>query len=136
VLVTTWNWALLTDFGIFKPTYLPDDNPGDFTFFFDTSARRCCYLAPERIRKSGELPTSTLTFEMDIFSLGCTIAEMFLDGQPLFTLSQLLLYRSGEYDPTTTLEKIEDDQMRAMLMSMVSLNPSSRLSAQNYLAKW
>ncbi|KAJ3057840.1 hypothetical protein HDU99_007106 [Rhizoclosmatium hyalinum] len=45
---------------------------------------------------------------MDIFAVGCTIAEMFLEGTPLFTLSQLLRYRRGEYDPRVVLEKIED----------------------------
>lgn len=48
-LVTSWNWLYLTDFSSsFKPTYLPEDNPADFSFYFDTSGRRTCYLAPER----------------------------------------------------------------------------------------
>lgn len=48
VMVTGWNWVLLTDFASFKPTYLPEDNPADFNYFFDTSRRRTCYIAPER----------------------------------------------------------------------------------------
>jgi phosphoinositide-3-kinase, regulatory subunit 4 len=135
VLVTNFNWVCLADFAPFKPAYLPDDNPADFTFYFDTSARRCCYLSPERFRSSGDSLFSTakemkLAPEMDIFSVGCTIAELFLEGQPLFTLSQLLLYRVGEYDPSSTLEKIEDVQMRLMITSMISVDPASRLSAQ------
>jgi phosphoinositide-3-kinase regulatory subunit 4 len=48
VLVTSWNWVYLADFyGSLKPTYLPVDNPADFSFFFDTGGRRRCYLAPE-----------------------------------------------------------------------------------------
>lgn len=27
VMVTSWNWVLLTDFATYKPTYLPADNP-------------------------------------------------------------------------------------------------------------
>lgn len=27
VMVTSWNWLLLTDFASYKPTYLPADNP-------------------------------------------------------------------------------------------------------------
>ena len=27
ILVTSWNWAFLTDFAPFKPTHLPADNP-------------------------------------------------------------------------------------------------------------
>ena len=52
VMVTGWNWALLTDVASFKPVYLPEDNPADFNFFFDTSRRRTCYIAPERFLDS------------------------------------------------------------------------------------
>ena len=38
VMVTSWNWVMLTDFSAtFKPTALPEDNPADFSYFFDTS---------------------------------------------------------------------------------------------------
>lgn len=47
VLVTSWNWLYLADFASFKPTYIPHDDPSDFSFFFDTGGRRRCYLAPE-----------------------------------------------------------------------------------------
>ncbi|OAA68394.1 protein kinase [Niveomyces insectorum RCEF 264] len=53
VLVTSWNWLYLSDFSsAFKPVLLPDDNPGDFSYYFDTSGRRTCYLAPERFVSS------------------------------------------------------------------------------------
>lgn len=52
ILITSWNWILLSDFASFKPTYLPEDNPADYTYFFDTSRRRTCYVAPERFVKS------------------------------------------------------------------------------------
>lgn len=47
VLVTSWNWLYLADFASFKPTYIPHDDPSDFSFYFDTGGRRRCYLAPE-----------------------------------------------------------------------------------------
>ena len=50
VMITSWNWVMLTDFASFKPTFLPEDNPADFNYFFDTSRRRTCYIAPERFR--------------------------------------------------------------------------------------
>ena len=49
MLVSGWLWLLLTDFASFKPALLPEDNPSDFSYFFDTSRRRTCYLAPERL---------------------------------------------------------------------------------------
>jgi phosphoinositide-3-kinase regulatory subunit 4 len=113
VLVTSWNWAYLTDFACFKPTYLPEDNPADFSFFFDTSLRRVCYVAPERFLTSGDTKVGTVTDAMDVFSLGCVIAELFLEGTPLFSLSQMFKYRKGEYDPFRLyVEKIEDNEIK------------------------
>ena len=51
-MVTGWNWVLLTDIASFKPVILPEDNAADFNFFFDTSQRRSCYIAPERFLDS------------------------------------------------------------------------------------
>ncbi len=42
----------------------------------------------------------------------CVIAELFTEGHPAFDLSQLLAYRSGQYDPEGVLEKIEDESIR------------------------
>ncbi|KAI5795600.1 hypothetical protein EDC01DRAFT_58745 [Geopyxis carbonaria] len=137
VLVTSWNWIYLTDFAPFKPTYLPADNPADFSYFFDTSGRRICYVAPERFLETGQKPEDTkVTDEMDIFSLGCVIAELFLEGTPLFTLSQLFKYRSGEYDPASYLARIEDSDIRALVQHMISIDPSHRYSAEKYLNEW
>ncbi|KAI9205323.1 uncharacterized protein BJ171DRAFT_501773 [Polychytrium aggregatum] len=140
ILVTTWNWAYLSDFSNFKPVYLPEDNPSDFSYFFDTSSRRVCYLAPERFYAPGETlftnKTGRCTPAMDIFSMGCTIAELFLEGIPMFSFSQLLRYRSGEYDPSPQLDKIEDENVRSLVKHMIQLDQSKRLSAADYLYKW
>ena len=37
----------------------------------------------------------------------CTIAELFLEGTPLFTFSQLLRYQRSEYDPIMILERLK-----------------------------
>lgn len=99
ILVTSWNWIYLTDFASYKPTYLPFDDPSDFSFFFDTSGRRTCYIAPERFythvtnpeitAKKSRIADDTegkrdgkVTESMDCFSVGCVIAELFLEGAP------------------------------------------------------
>ena len=64
------------------------DNPADFSYFFDTSRRRTCYIAPERFVESSwrtvdpmkdmsnldlttsEVKKGDLTPSMDIFSAG------------------------------------------------------------------
>ena len=136
VLVTSWNWLYLTDFSSsFKPTTLPEDNPADFSFYFDTSGRRTCYLAPERFQKRNE-PDDTLelTWATDMFSAGCVIAEMFLEG-PIFSLSQVFKYRSGEYSPEHThLNRIDDADVRSMILNMIELDPQKRYSAEQHLS--
>jgi serine/threonine protein kinase len=126
IMVTSWNWLMLTDFASFKPLTIPDDDPTDFQYYFDVSERRRCYVAPERFVKrssvkrapDGMANTTTnatassqsgadtftdlrllendgvafwassslcsdpyelsLLKAMDVFSLGCTIAEVCL----------------------------------------------------------
>ena len=56
ILVTSWNWVYVSDFASYKPTFLPLDDPSDFSFFFDTSGRRSCYIAPERFYTASENP--------------------------------------------------------------------------------
>lgn len=140
VLITSSNWLYLADFASFKPTYIPYDDPSDFSFFFDTGGRRLCYLAPERFYEhGGEMQVAQdtpLKPYMDIFAVGCVIAELFLEGQPLFELSQLLAYRRGQYDPSQHLEKIPDLGIRKMILHMIQLEPESRFSAERYLKEY
>jgi phosphoinositide-3-kinase regulatory subunit 4 len=157
ILVTSSNWTYLTDFAPYKPTRLPLDDPADFSFFFDTSGRRTCYVAPERFYKAdkdekGRTDEESerkerVTEAMDVFSAGCVIAEMFLEGAPLFTLSQLFKYREGEYSVEAQLGAIEEEGIRvsstcltqdshnrrelilgtkALIKQMISLDPTSR----------
>ncbi|ERF74363.1 hypothetical protein EPUS_02050 [Endocarpon pusillum Z07020] len=138
LLVTSWNWLYLTDFSSsFKPTYLPEDNPADFSFYFDTSGRRTCYLAPERfISKSQSQMDGDINWAMDIFSAGCVIAELFLEG-PIFTLSQLFRYRKGNFSlEHTHLNKIEDKDVRELILHMIRLDPESRYAAEEILTFW
>ncbi|CAG7886784.1 unnamed protein product [Brassica rapa] len=140
VLVTSWNWLYLADFASFKPTYIPYDDPSDFSFFYDTRGQRLCYLAPERFYEHGGetkvAQDAPLKPSMDIFAVGCVIAELFLEGQPLFELAQLLAYRRGQHDPSQHLEKIPDPGIRKMILHMIQLEPEARLSAENYLQNY
>ncbi|KAL2671201.1 hypothetical protein Neosp_013778 [[Neocosmospora] mangrovei] len=139
VLVTSWNWLYLSDFSsAYKPVMLPDDNPADFSYFFDISGRRTCYVAPERFYAAGEVPPrkAKMTWAMDIFSAGCVIAQMFLESE-IFSLAQLYKYRRGEYDPVIThLSVISDKDVADMIAHMIQLDPEKRYSAEQYLEFW
>ncbi|EJU01456.1 ARM repeat-containing protein [Dacryopinax primogenitus] len=136
VLVTSWNWVLITDFSSqFKPVHLPEDDPSDFSFYFDTSGRRTCYIAPERftIGKHKERE-SKVTEAMDVFSAGCVLAEMFLDGRQVFSLSQLFKYKAGDLGLDAHLGEIVDEGVRALVKRMMSLNPFLRPTFDEALA--
>lgn len=138
ILVTSWNWLYLTDFSsCYKKTRLPEDNPADFSYYFDTSGRRTCYLAPERFLSIDETDDGRgVTWAMDVFSVGCVIAELFLES-PIFTLSQLYKYRKGEFDPVFSfLGKIQDEEVRELVGHMIQLDPESRYAAEEYLNFW
>ncbi|KPJ19703.1 Phosphoinositide 3-kinase regulatory subunit 4 [Papilio machaon] len=154
IMVTSWLWVLLTDIASFKPTFLPDDNPADFSYFFDTSRRRLCYVAPERFvkapdpsyRPSGDDRTGGLLLSespckvgellpsMDIFSAGCALLELWNEGTPALDLPGLLAYRNGEDRPSTmTLPEGSEPGLRELLHSMTERNPKDRKSAEIYL---
>ncbi|KAL8948366.1 MAG: hypothetical protein Q9222_005437 [Ikaeria aurantiellina] len=138
ILVTSWNWLFLTDFSsCYKKTRLPEDNPADFSYYFDTSGRRTCYLAPERFLSADEVDDGRgVTWAMDVFSVGCVIAELFLES-PIFSLSQLYKYRKGEFDPVFSfLAKIQDKEVRDLVSHMIQLDPESRYAADEYLNFW
>ena len=46
------------------------------------------------------------------------VAELFLDGRPLFTLSQLLGYRRGLHDPSHDLAALPPD-IAALVKHMI-----------------
>ena len=80
-----------------------------------------------------------LTPAMDIFSAGCVVAELFLDGEPLFDLARLLGYRRGDASAISyvrdALLRISDPAIRGMISSMISVDPMQRLSAREYLLR-
>ncbi|KNC49578.1 VPS15 protein kinase [Thecamonas trahens ATCC 50062] len=139
VLVTSWGWLFLSDFAqAIKPTLIPQDNPVDFSFFFDSSGRRACFVAPERFYDSATgLPddvTGPVTQAMDVFSAGCVIAELFLEDTPLFYLADLLRYREGKFDPALRLAALGNRPLEELILSMVALDPLARPTPSVLLA--
>jgi phosphoinositide-3-kinase regulatory subunit 4 len=149
ILITSWNWVLLADFASFKPTYLPEDNPGDYSYFFDASRRRTCYIAPERFIRTlnpdgssqvllpeESLHKGDLTPAMDIFSAGCALAELFNEVHDApFDLSEMLAYCSSEDNDFKHLDNLEDPDIRELIRNMCERDPARRQSAEVYLAQ-
>lgn len=143
ILLTSWNWIFISDIGFYKPEVLPADNPAEYTTFYVTDRRPRCYIAPERFFSKRDVGSSTSPNKdfrnskalpsSDIFSAGCIIAEIFMDGEPLFDHAAILRYRSMNYDLTPQLNKIADGNVRELVQSMTQLTYSNRLSAKEYL---
>lgn len=161
IMVTSWNWIMLTDFAPFKPTYLPEDDPSDYYYYFcaTDNSKRCCNIAPERFYSSesskdfavllSDLVDSQVSIDalneksgkegvlrpaMDIFSMGCVIGEIFLGGNPVFDLPSLLRYRTGKGE-AKQLRKIQDKQAQDLVKHMLQRDPRTRLSAEEYREK-
>ncbi len=60
----------------------------NLTSFGGGSGEKKCYIAPERFvsRSSSSSPPTKLTPAMDIFSLGCVLMELFLNGETAMDL--------------------------------------------------
>uniref|UniRef100_A0A7S1FIY7 non-specific serine/threonine protein kinase n=1 Tax=Noctiluca scintillans TaxID=2966 RepID=A0A7S1FIY7_NOCSC len=143
IFVSSWSHVVLTDFAHFKPLFLPDDDPSEFSFYFESDLnRRRCYLAPERFDASahtGSVMSERFSQEliaMDIFSTGCVLAELFLDGQTLMDLPELLRYRSNQLDLRAKLSGIKNPAVRELVGSMLHREPSKRGNAIEYLRRW
>jgi len=154
IMLTSWNWVFLTDIATFKPTNLPINDPSFFSYFFENANRPACCIAPERFTKSLSYLESLVSAEqeqqptaqstpsvldlrpmMDIFSMGCIIAEIFaVDHRPLFSHPTLLQYIAGEYDPaevggcpTASCAEISDSDMLLHSLSLVFSQAISKL---------
>ena len=134
-LTTSWNWLFLADISNFyKPSYLIEGDLTSYKYFYSNSERPACYLPPEKF--SSKQRDDALTQEMDIFSLGCVIAEIFLDGQCLFTLPELLSYKRSILKSPGKIGEIKNDAIRSMINSMISLLPEDRKAIDYYVKYW
>ncbi|CAI4227608.1 unnamed protein product [Auanema sp. JU1783] len=148
IALSSINWLQLTDFASFKPTFLPNDNPSHFTFFFDTSGKEVCNLAPERFlsstlfdKKAKELGDKwmfgTLNHAMDIFSAGCVVYEMLNEGRSPFNYRQLCEFsRMNHCDAGVYLDKLlanTSSQFRPLLKMLLNQEPTMRMTAKEVL---
>ena len=120
IVLTSWLWLFLTDFNPYKPKKLPDNHPFQFTQFFEGTRPRC-YIAPERFYVNNSNDSNKkkviLSEKADIFSFGCCVAEIFMDGKVLFDHPQLLSYKTNKYDPKKLIKKeIKDINIRNLVM--------------------
>ena len=133
------------------------------------TGRRRCYVAPERFveetasagftvdspaagdssskkKRAAAQPQveavvgfDSLTPAMDVFSMGCVIAELFLEGKAAFDYSGLLAYKAsgaGSKEVEDMLAAIPDDGIRDLVRCMIDLDPTKRGTAAFHLSEW
>ena len=71
---------------------------------------------------------------MDVFSCGCIIAEIMLDGQKIFEKEAYPMLRKGKYPLMESLGKIEDEGIRKLIESMLVV--SGRKDMGYHLEMW
>eukprot|EP00760_Papus_ankaliazontas_P010766 PhM_4_TR1443/c0_g1_i1/m.63226/K08333/PIK3R4, VPS15; phosphoinositide-3-kinase, regulatory subunit 4 len=139
VMVTSGLWVYITDIAPFKPTFIPANNPADFTYYFDTSEERYCFLAPERFYDSTAVPTDvyvTPTEQMDMFSVGCIAAQLITED-PFLYLPQVLSIRKSDFDLKTFVEKkIPDEAVSECVLAMLSPDPAERPTAAQLIERF
>mmetsp|Transcript_39330 Transcript_39330/g.60108 ORF Transcript_39330/g.60108 Transcript_39330/m.60108 type:complete len:123 (+) Transcript_39330:373-741(+) len=94
IMITSANQLFMTDMVRFKPTYLKSNDLVNYNLFFgEMDNNQRCYFAPERFVEPAQFREGSdrdkLEHSMDVFSMGCIIAEIFMDGNTLFHLGRL-----------------------------------------------
>ena len=58
-----------------------------------------------------------------ILAIRCVISELFCDGVGLFDLSQLLAYRTGDFNPESKLQKLDEGiKVRLVMLYVFELS--------------
>lgn len=72
----------------------------------------------------------------DIFSLGCIIAFVYLNGQHLFNIAKLHQYASDKYDIRQALAPITDKYIINIILGLISVDIEERRSTMNNLTSF
>ena len=133
VLLTSKLSVFLTDISVYKPVFLFINNLQAYNYFFYSNPNdinQSCYIAPERfINDISEIKNKKdeLTPEMDIFSLGALMAEIFLEHK-IFDQNTIIDYKNNIFNLNNGLKGIKDDLLRITLYKMMLIDPGKRLS--------
>jgi serine/threonine protein kinase len=75
---------------------------------------------------------------MDMFSIGCVLAELFSEDAPngnLFDLGNLLAYRVTQFYPEKSLNSIANNDIKDLVKNLISLEPKERILTSEILAQ-
>ena len=139
ILLTSNLSLYISDFATYKPAYVSIEDIADYTYYFGTNSTdtmKGCYLAPERfVEKNIINENNEKTYQMDVFSAGVIIAELFLERN-IFDYTGLLNYRKGNknlFNIDEILSKIPQSNIRSLIYKMIAINPEERIDISEAL---
>ena len=138
ILLTSNLSVYICDFGTYKPAYVSIDDIADYTYYFGTNSTdsmKGCYLAPERLVEKNIINNNEKTYQMDVFSAGVIIAELFLERN-IFDYTGLLDYKKGNknrFNIDEILNKIPQNNIRSLIYKMIAINPEDRIDISEAL---
>lgn len=141
ILLSSNSSVFLSDIAPHKPAFVQKDELGTLTYYFGVSSNKAIYFAPERLVDSSVLEqidsenNNRLSTSMDVFSLGCILAEIFIEDF-IFHYPKLLEYKKGTLSLAALLSRISDPKLKDLLMKMLSLNPKERPSISEILQEF
>ena len=130
VLFTSKLSVFLSDVAVHKPVDFAYTDIGVYNTFFRNNNNifeDFCYLSPNRVTIEGETRgKDQVLIEDDVFSLGVVIAEIFLGEEGLFTIDELLYFKTknkAKFDLEKKLKKINDKNLENLLLTkMINLD--------------
>lgn len=148
VLLTSNDHLVLSDLATYKPYFLHQEQLGEYRNIYVTGSseqgpRSSCTLAPEKfipgteqlpkIQELAALPRSLLEQlqQMDMFSVGVVLAELYMPDEVLFDFERLMRYRKGDYD--VQLGAVGDAAVESLVANLLARDPSSRHTSQSAL---
>ena len=133
ILLTSNLSLYISDFATYKPAYVSIEDISDYTYFFgsnNTDTMKGCYLAPERLVEKNIInENNEKTYQIDVFSAGVIIAELFLE-RTIFDYTGLLNYKKGNknlFNVDEILSKIPQNNIRSLIYKMIEVNPEKRI---------
>ena len=143
ILLTSNLSVYISDIASYKPACINIDDIASYTYYFgsnDNTSLKGFYLAPERLVERRNNSNNITKMEMDVFSLGVIIAELFIEKN-IFTFSSMLNYKKGKkdlFDIEEYLKKIKNQKIKQLIYEMIKVEPSQRINikyALDYFSK-
>ena len=140
IMLTSNSSVFLTDIASYKPAIIPQDNTTYYTYYFGSGkqSHKTCNVAPERFVEKKDFINSPKDLlkgkqpSIDVFSLGCVIAELLLE-EYLFDYEKLMEYKNNKVEITTTLSRIQNKDLQDLITKMLEKDPSKRITLSECL---